>query len=294
MRALQDLVKKKILHKVTEEHGLMFQDRLAASIGTMLGMAPEPPPPRDSVMIFKFVAAAEGSVDFWRQLAAGMVIGRYAKAWVARKKAERVKRAEAERRSAIADPLNMDLEGSLLTTLPGDGGGPPSRKDGRGKSQTVKDKAPKLVEDEGDAAGRDIGDGDVEEEKGGGAEEDETEEGRGIEEEKERGSEKPMQSEEEGIAEAPKKEKRRKDKKQKGAREAEDTVDAGSVNKEKVRGVNGDSGKADALVKERPREGSSGGGLNVEDEKADKKKKKRSKKSKDKVRPETQSACCVQ
>lgn len=284
---LQDLVKNKVLHKVTDEHGLVFQDRLAASIGIMLGMEPEPPAARDSVMIFKFVAAAEGSIDFWRQLSAGMVIGRYTKAWMQRRRAERVARAEAERRSAMEDPMALDIGGgggggSLMMSLPAGGD---ASKPKKSKSRAPKAKVVAVVEDGPSDDGRAETLPKQESDAGNEAQEDADKE-EGEEKAKERKKAAKKGRVDEGVAylgaEAPKKGKgKSKDRQKKegdGGAEDPDPQKA-SETKGKKGGV-ADEGGATAEAGDA-------------DAKADKKKKS-SKKGKDDVRQDSQSLCCVQ
>lgn len=271
-RRVQDLVKKKVLHKITDEHGIVFQDRLAAGIGVMLGMEPEPPPQRDSVMIFKFVAAAEGSIDFWRQLAAGMIIGRYAKAWIMRKREERQARAEAERRSAMEDPTAMDVAGSLLTSLPKGEAGGTGKERSKSRPRPAKPVAPApepepVAEPPADKAKAAPPAGEDKAEQGG---------AKG----KEKGKKKVSKKEkvDEGVAYLgadAKKGQKGKDKKKDGDGEAAvDTAGDGKKSKGKKAAAKDAAGAPG-------------------EDKADKKKKKGDKKGKSDVRLESQSPCGV-
>lgn len=71
-----------MLHTILLEHGALFERRLAASVGTLLGLEAEidAPPPRCAAL--KFISPEVSSAQFWRQLAAAVVIARHAKAWL--------------------------------------------------------------------------------------------------------------------------------------------------------------------------------------------------------------------
>eukprot|EP00892_Ulva_mutabilis_P005119 jgi/Ulvmu1/297/UM001_0301.1 len=301
MCKMQDLVKKKVLHKVVEEHGSLFQDRLAATIGIMLGMEPEPPPPRDSVVIFKFVAADEGSVDFWRQLAAGMVIGRYVKPWLARKRGERVLRAEAERQSAIADPMQRDVQASLLTTLPGTGGHAAKQKRRGGKGRATREVITE-EEDEEREEGEDGGDeAAVETEAQAEDVAEEELESAAVEEEDKKAEKKKSKKkdkdkkrrEDEGVAylgaETPKKDKKSRDRKKRNAEDAPVEDEKEMENKGKGKGTKAAAGVA---ADEQVRPGSSAGGLDSADMKVNKKEKK-SKKAKDEGKSKRATITCA-
>lgn len=272
-------MKKKVLHKITEEHGAEFQDRLAAAIGLMLGMEPELPPQRDSFTIFKYVAAAEGSADFWRQLAAGIVIVRHAKVWVARRRGERRRRAEAERRSAMADPTAID-SGSLMLALPqqrAEAAGAATAAKKKAKVRAAKvalevptEEAAEAPEAKEEAPSDSEGSDDGEE----ALPEQESDVDKRVAKKAKKARKK---REDEGVAylgaEAPKKETKDKNKKKKRGDEAK--VEKGPE------------------VEEEVRPGSSAGALDSMQTKAEKKKKK-GKKMKDDVRPEPSRLCCVQ
>jgi hypothetical protein len=86
---VQALVSKRVLHRILVEHGAMFEARLAESIARMLGLSSDLEVRRDSISIFKFIDPEHGTANFWRHLAAAVVIARNTKGWLARRRQQR-------------------------------------------------------------------------------------------------------------------------------------------------------------------------------------------------------------
>ena len=111
---LQVLVKKRVVYKILAEHGESFSDCLAAAVGEILDMGPEPSQIPENQPLFKFKDEADDSPDFWRQLAAGAVIRRGVRAWMRRQR----EKAALTKSGAVLGALSYDPNAPSIQMLP--------------------------------------------------------------------------------------------------------------------------------------------------------------------------------
>lgn len=106
-------MKKRVIYRILAEHGDDFSDCLAAAVGEILDMNPEPSQIDGALLLFKYKEQIEGTPDFWRELAAGAIIRKFVRSWL-RKQNEK---AALNNLGQVLGPISKHPAGPLVQRM---------------------------------------------------------------------------------------------------------------------------------------------------------------------------------